>query len=187
MTAAEAARYALAAATTAMLAWAAVSDVRSRRIPNLAVLALLALFVLWLVAGGGGAVSALEAGGLALAATVALWLLGLIGAGDSKLFACAALFMGMGYLPWFALATALAGGVIAIGSLALRPTRTLVLAQMGTRGDWGRGIPYGAAISFAAALILWTNLIGVVGPFGHARPPSLQQLEKAVRPISARP
>ena len=60
-------RFAVASIATGVLAWAALSDVRTRRIPNASVLALLALFVAWTLAdGGAGLVSALEAGAIAL-------------------------------------------------------------------------------------------------------------------------
>ena len=47
MPAHEVARYAVNIALTGLLAWAAVSDVASRRIPNVAVLAILVLFAVW--------------------------------------------------------------------------------------------------------------------------------------------
>jgi prepilin peptidase CpaA len=162
----------LAAAASAILGWSAISDVRRRIIPNVAVAALLAVFLGWavLVLGfGHPLVSALEAGGIALAVTFALWACKVIGAGDSKLFAVAALFFGLGYLPLFALATVLTGGLVAAASLALRPRRTAVMLAMGGKGDWGRGVPYGVAIAAGAAIVLWGAIGGYVAPYGFGR------------------
>jgi prepilin peptidase CpaA len=159
----------LAVLASGILAWAAVSDVRKRVIPNVAVAALLAVFLGWavLVLGfGRPLISALEAGGIALLGTFALWTFKVVGAGDSKLFAVAALFFGLGYLPQFALATVLAGGVVAAASLALRPRRTAVMLAMGGKGDWGRGVPYGVAIAAGAAIVLWGAIGGYVEPYG---------------------
>src|SRR3569833_970420 len=148
----------LAAAASAILLWAAISDVRKRIIPNVAVAALLVVFLGWavLVLGfGRPLVSALEAGGIALLVTFALWSFKVVGAGDSKLFAVAALFFGLGYLPLFALTTVMAGGLVAAASLALRPRRAAVMLAMGGKGDWGKGVPYDNTIAAGAAVVLW--------------------------------
>ncbi|HEY3696570.1 A24 family peptidase [Phenylobacterium sp.] len=163
---AEPARILVASALTAVLAVAAISDVRDRRIPNWSVLSVLGLFLLWTVAGGGvGLVAALEAAGIAAAVTVTLYAFRIVGAGDSKLFTVVALFTGLTYLPLFALATVLAGGVIAAVSLVSRPTRALVMFQMRGKGDFGRGVPYGVAIALGGALAVWWLLSGVPAPF----------------------
>lgn len=159
----------LAAAASLVLAWAAVSDVRKRIIPNLSVLALLLVFLPWavLVLGfGQSLVSALEAAVIAFVVTFALYAFKVIGAGDSKLFAAAALFFGLGYLPLFALATVLAGGCIAAISIASRPNRAMVMLSMQGKGDWGRGVPYGVAIAIGAAAVMWGSIGGYVEPYG---------------------
>ena len=158
----------LAAAASVILAWAAVSDVRKRIIPNVSVLALLGVFLAWavLVLGfGQPLLSALLAAVVAFGVTFALYAFKVIGAGDSKLFAAAALFCGLGYLPLFALATVLAGGVIAVVSLVARPNRTMAMLAMGGKGDWGRGIPYGVAIAIGAAVVMWGSIGGYVQPY----------------------
>ena len=177
----------LAAAASLILVWAAVSDVQKRIIPNVSVLALLAVFLVWavLVLGfGPPLVSALEAAAIAFVATFALYAFKVIGAGDSKLFAAAALFCGLGYLPLFALATVLAGGAIAAISLAARPRRAMVMLTMGGKGDWGRGIPYGVAIAIGAAVVMWGSIGGYVEPyrFGKRAPAQLSahDLSKAL-------
>ena len=149
-------RLLVAVALTAVLAIAAVNDVRVRKIPNWTVLAAMALFIPWAV------VHPLPWDGWALAAAViafavsfGLYSAGLVGAGDSKLFTAVALFGGLGDLPMLAFATALVGGLIALASLLLRPTRALVMAKLRGKGDFGPGVPYGVAIAAAAALVVW--------------------------------
>jgi len=162
----------LAAAASLILGWAAVSDIRKRIIPNVSVLALLAVFLGWavLVLGfGQPLLSALAAAVIAFAVTFALYALKVIGAGDSKLFAAAALFCGLGYLPLFALATVLAGGAIAAVSIASRPRRAAVMLAMGGKGDWGRGIPYGVAIAIGAGVVMWGSIGGYVAPYRFAQ------------------
>ncbi len=161
-------RYLVAVVAAGLLAMAAVSDARTRRIPNWTVIALLVLFLPWVLADGGTLlVSCLEAGGIALLVTIVLYAFKVVGAGDSKLFTVCALYAGMGYLPYLALATSLVGGLIALVSLATRPTRALVLLTMRGRGDWGRGVPYGVAIATAAVVVTWAGLTGVLDPFGY--------------------
>jgi prepilin peptidase CpaA len=158
----DAPHWAIAAAFFAVLAWAAISDVISRKIPNIAVLALIGLFGLWAIAGGlAGLGSALGAAAIGFAVGFGLYLFKIMGAGDVKLFAATALFAGLAYLPMFALATALAGGVMAAVSLLTRPRRTAVMIALRGKGDFGRGIPYGVAISIGGVLTLWAAASGV--------------------------
>jgi prepilin peptidase CpaA len=156
----EIARWVIAAVVTAVLAWAAVSDVRERRIPNRAVLIVLILFLPWAaVHPPSSDLWALAAGAIALAATFGLYAAGVVGAGDSKLFAAVALFAGMSQLVLLALATALVGGLIAAVSLAARPRRALVMLTLRGKGDFGRGVPYGVAIAVAGAAVIWAVLM----------------------------
>jgi prepilin peptidase CpaA len=151
----------LALSLTGLLAWAAVSDVRSRRIPNVAVLAIVGLFGLWVLAGkGAGLGSAVGAAAIAFAIGYVLYLFKVMGAGDVKLFAAVALFTGMGYLLLFALATSLAGGGVAVGSVVARPRRGAVMLALRGKGDFGRGVPYGVAIAIGGALVIWGGLGG---------------------------
>jgi prepilin peptidase CpaA len=156
----EVARWVIAAVVTAVLAWAAVSDVRERRIPNRAVLIILILFLPWAAVHPlSSDLWALAAGAIALAATFGLYAAGVVGAGDSKLFAAVALFAGMSQLPLLALTTALVGGLIAVVSLAARPQRALVMLTLRGKGDFGRGVPYGVAIALAGAAVIWAVLM----------------------------
>lgn len=164
-------RLGVAAMATAILAWAAVSDVRSRRIPNGCVVALFGLYLPWALTGGWPAtLSGLEAAGIAFAVTFALYAFRIFGAGDSKLFAACALFAGMGFLPYLALATSLVGGLLALVSIASRPRRALVMFTLRGKGDFGRGIPYGIAVSAAAAIVIWAPLAGVLSPYAYGGP-----------------
>ena len=139
----------------ALLLIAAAYDFFQRRIPNWTVIGLLLVFLLAAVMGHPPApwTSSLAAFALALAGSGVLYLLGWIGAGDSKLFAAAALFAGMAHLPLLFVGTALAGGVYALAVLCIRPKE--VMRGMTARGRTDgklRGIPYGVAIA-AGALI----------------------------------
>ncbi len=157
-------RWIVAGLLTLTLIWAAVSDIRTRTIPNWTVLAVIGLFVPWaLLNWGPWAEHALMAGVIALAVGVGLYALGVVGAGDAKLFAAVALFTGLDHLLTLGLATSLAGGVIAIVSLALRPRRALVMFALRGKGDFGRGIPYGVAIAIAAILLVWVALLNLSG------------------------
>jgi prepilin peptidase CpaA len=159
----EIAKWAVAALFTAMLAWAAISDVRTRRIPNWTVLAIIALFVPWaLLHWGPWAAWALAAGAIALAFGIGLYAMGIVGAGDAKLFAAAALFTGLERLLAFSVATALAGGVIALLTLAARPHRAMTMFILRGKGEFGGGVPYGVAISLAGAAVVWAGLLRLV-------------------------
>ena len=160
-------RWAVAAVLTGLLVYASISDIRSRRIPNWTVVAIGALFIPWAVLNPpiSAALWALAAGALALAVGVALYALGMVGAGDSKLFAAVALFAGIGRLLPLGLATALAGGLLALVSLASRPRRAMIMFAMRGQGDFGRGIPYGVAISLAAALVVWSTVLHYAIPY----------------------
>lgn len=148
----------LAALVTALLTWAAVSDVRARRIPNLVVVGVLALMAPWVYATGLGLASALAAGLIALAATFALFAAGVLGAGDAKLFSSLAVGAGLAQLPALAVATTLIGGALACGYILARPRHALVAIQLRGRARLG-GIPYGVAIAVAGAIVLWSRAI----------------------------
>ena len=109
------AQWAIVAIYGALLIAAGVSDFRHRKIPNWSVIALIVLYVPWVFLGPGVSwTSGLMSFGVALIGTVLLYLMRVIGAGDSKLFSAAALFSGLKLLGALALATALIGGAIAI-------------------------------------------------------------------------
>ena len=161
MPAHEVARYAVLVALTGILAWSAITDVISRRIPNSAVVATLVLFaVSAMIERGAGLGPQIAAGGIAFVVGYGLYALNIMGAGDAKLFAATALFMGLDHLAAFALATAWTGGLMALVSFASRPRRALVMLHLRGKGDFGRGIPYGVAISVGGVATLWGYFTG---------------------------
>lgn len=156
----EAARWTVAAALTAALTWASITDIRERKIFNRTVLMVLALFLPWAIAGTlAGAISDLEAGAIALIAGIAIYSAGWVGAGDAKLFAASSLFIGLKGLPALAMVAALAGGALALISLVSRPARAMTMVTLKGQGDFGRGVPYGVAIALAAAFLIWGALL----------------------------
>jgi prepilin peptidase CpaA len=164
-------RWVVVALFVAILAAAAVSDVRSRRIPNWSVLALAVLFVGWVFVGPSvSLLSSVEAAGFVFLVTAALYYFNIFGAGDSKLMTAVALFAGLGHLLQVVFMTTLAGGVLALVSLAGRPTRTLVMLQTRSKDRASRGIPYGVAIALGGVLTMAGILSGIVWPL-HAQLP----------------
>ena len=111
----------------AILLAAAISDAMRRKIPNWTVLALVGLFIVAAVLKLTPTDPwwALGAAGIAFVVTYGLYHFDIIGAGDAKLFTAAALFAGMKFLPLFALLTALAGGLYAVGFVLVRPRLSL--------------------------------------------------------------
>jgi prepilin peptidase CpaA len=139
-----------------------ISDIRHRRIPNWTILAVCCLSVPWLWLGPGPPVlSALAAMLIAFVVTWPVYAFGLFGAGDSKLLTAASLFVGLEKLLFLFVAVAVAGGLIAMISLMLEPTRALVLFHMRGKGGYGKDVPYGVAIAIATALIVVWPLAGV--------------------------
>ena len=136
-------------AVVVLLAACAASDVAQRHIPNSLVVAVavagLALSSQLGMLGLGRAVAGSTVAGLV---GIMAWRAGLIGGGDAKLLIACASAVGLGRLPSFFAAVALAGG-----SLAL----TQWLVQAVARSTWRSkqspatttpvvGMPYGVAI-----------------------------------------
>ncbi len=132
---------------------AAGIDVMRLEVPNTIPLALVALFII--VAGHSPAsvawISHLAAGGLVLAAGMALFAWGRLGGGDAKLMAACALWQGMSGLAGFLLFVALAGLALTGILLSLRAAglgrrlsaNGIVVASL----DNGAGLPYAVAIA----------------------------------------
>jgi prepilin peptidase CpaA len=154
------AHLALVTVLSAVLSWAAISDIASRRIPNIAVLGVLGLYAVWALLGAGAGLGpALAAAAISFAVGYLLYFFNVMGAGDVKLFAATAPFVGLAYLPLFALATVLSGGAIAAISLIARPRRAAVIFTLRGKGDFGRGVPYGVAIAFGGMFAIWSALL----------------------------
>ncbi len=147
------ARWIVATLFVAVLAVAALNDIRHRRIPNWTVLAVAALFGIWAFVGPAVSVaSSLAAAGIILLTTGVLYAFRLLGAGDSKLMTAVALFAGLAHLVQFALATVIAGGVLALASLVVHQARAFAVTRTGS--DFGRDIPYGVAIAIAGVVVM---------------------------------
>ena len=144
---------------------AAVSDVRSFRLPNWLVAAVALLFVIAALAAGMPLKLALWhtlAGTLVLAGGFVLFSARIIGGGDAKLLAAAALWMGWSKLAMFLLYTALAGGVLAIAILLWELVRLHVEITSGNSDSslirrvtsLKPDLPYGVAIAAGACATL---------------------------------
>ncbi len=138
----------------ALLIVAALKDVTTYTIPNWISLALivgffpaaLALGLPWSSLGlhVGIGVAALVVG-------MALFALGWIGGGDAKVFAATALWLGWPASATFLLATALAGGALAVlllamRSMLLRPYVSAGPSWLSRLAEPGENVPYGLAI-----------------------------------------
>jgi prepilin peptidase CpaA len=149
----------------ALLAWVALSDLRTRRVPNAACALLLALGLLAALATPGGVRAASTSVAIGLALWAPVHLLGLLGAGDVKLFAAAAAWLaplatlraaalaavlgGALGLLWLAYAGAPRPALARLGDARRHPQR-LREPQLGAGGRDAR-VPYGVAM--AAALL----------------------------------
>jgi prepilin peptidase CpaA len=149
----------LALVAIGLFAAAAAEDVTHRRIANRLVVALAVAALLRLAFGlatGAEDVTPLwdlAAAGAVFTAGVAAFHFGFVGGGDAKLLAAGALWTGAGSIWAFLFATALAGGVLALGFLAWAP-------RARARGiDASRiALPYGVAIS-AGGILATTGLV----------------------------
>jgi prepilin peptidase CpaA len=132
-----------------------ISDIRHRRIPNWSVLVILGLSIPWILLGPGPSVlSASAAILIAFGVTWPLYAFGLFGAGDSKLLMALSLLVGLQNLLAFFVVVAIAGGAVAVASLAADPTRALVLFQLRGKGGYGKDVPYGVAIAIGAIFVI---------------------------------
>lgn len=159
-------------AFTLLLAYACVSDLRTRRIPNSLALALAVLGLAYSSGLGPLPQSLLHGiGGIAIGLLFWLpfWLLGWLGAGDVKLFAGAAAWLG----PWGAVEAAAVGAVVGAvltvswlgwergmrvatekSLIALIHPRVLASPAVAT-SDRRRLVPYGIALAAGLAVAGW--------------------------------
>lgn len=159
-------------AFTLMLAYACLSDLRTRRIPNELVL-LLAVTGLAYSAGFGtlqqGFVRGVGGMLVGLFFWLPFWLLGWLGAGDVKMFAGAAAWLG----PWGAVEAAgigaLVGGILTVvwlgwergvrvalekSFIAMIHPKVLASPSV-TTDDRRRLVPYGIALAVGLAVVGW--------------------------------
>jgi prepilin peptidase CpaA len=144
-----------------LLALAAGWDLASYTIPNriqLAIIAAFTVFVLFADLTAGQLGSHLLAGFIGLVVGFTLFGLGYVGGGDAKLFACAALWLGLGNLLEYSLTASLFGGFLTLALLMLRqsplPPIALNQAWIVRLHDSRSGIPYGVALAIAALVLL---------------------------------
>lgn len=147
---------------------AAVEDALSFTIPNWVSLALLGLFPLAALACGmplAHAAMNLGVGAAALVVGMGMFALRWVGGGDAKLLAAVCLWLGLPGLGLFLLATALAGGGLAILLMTLRSATVRPIVVLGPRwisrlADPGEGVPYGVAICAGALIAFPQTLFG---------------------------
>lgn len=145
----------------ALLIAAAGWDLASYTIPNFLPLALIGAFAVFAIATSmtPSAIGLhVLAGLIALMVGFAFFALGYVGGGDAKLFACAAIWFGLGDLSQYALSASVFGGALTLGLLSFRK---IPLPAIFGRQNWlmrlhdeKAGIPYGAALAAGAFAVL---------------------------------
>jgi prepilin peptidase CpaA len=152
---------------------AAVSDLRTRRIPNaLTSTAFLSALLLRALLGGGALVDGLLGAGLALAIMLPLFAMRGVGGGDAKLMIVVGAFLGPQGLLLALLVTALVGGAMSLVAVARGGVLLPVLYNTSGLLKWvftlgGRGerttlaspgavsVPYGVAIAIGSIVALF--------------------------------
>jgi Flp pilus assembly protein protease CpaA len=126
----------LLAALVALLALAALIDLRERRIPNWLTGGVAALYPVYVLASPMGIawLSSLAVAGAVFVFGFVLFARQLIGGGDVKLIAAMTLWTGLDHLVLFALVTSLAGGGLALGSLWYRRWHGVIDAHLAALG-----------------------------------------------------
>lgn len=146
------------AGVVAVLFWAAATDLKSRRIPNIQPLLVFGLFTILTItrlSAGDGLLGALAwpllAAMLVFAFGAVLFALRLMGGGDVKLMAAVALVAGPAFSAPFLFYVALAGGVVALA--------TLVHAHIAQAAPVGPPkVPYGVAIMAGGVWICFQKI-----------------------------
>jgi len=151
-------------AFAALLADAAICDVRGFRIPNRVPVLLLILFVVAaaLTLDVREFLLHLAAGVAVFAVAAVLFARGIWGGGDVKLIAALGTWTGFAAMPRFLVVMALAGGVLAIVVLAARaiaPAVTMANAPWHLRMAHSGHLPYGVAL--AAGGLDWVLRAGL--------------------------
>jgi len=144
----------------AMMAFAASSDLFTMTISNRVTLMLVGgFFALAAITGVDAAemISHLSAGCVVLVAGFGLFARGIIGGGDAKLAAAAALWLGFDHLLPYLLLASLLGGALSIGLIWFRMAP---LPEWLARQTWVErlhskdgGVPYGIALAAAALAV----------------------------------
>lgn len=153
-----------------LLVAACVSDLRTRRIPNALVLVIallgigIGVVVEGPVQGGGRALLGLGAG---LGLWLPFWLLKMMGAGDVKLFAAGAAWLGPAGALEGALLAGLCGGFLSILYLLFQHGFSYTLMRLAhglqqpsalrevAPTKWDRRMPYGLAMAAGLLIAAW--------------------------------
>jgi prepilin peptidase CpaA len=153
----------------AMMAFAASSDLFTMTISNRVTLMLVGGFFALAAITGINAVEILShvsAGCVVLIAGFGLFARGIIGGGDAKLAAAAALWLGFDHLLPYLLLASLLGGALSVGLIWFRmaPLPEWLARQAWVERLHGRdaGIPYGIALA-AAALAVYPDTAWMTG------------------------
>jgi prepilin peptidase CpaA len=156
---------------TLALVVASAWDIRSRRIPNWLVIMLAVLGVCYSMlvqAPWPGVSSALIGMAIGFGLWIPFYALGMLGAGDVKLFAAASCWLGPMQVVSAALTSALAGGVLSViglvlahglGLATLRVAHGLrdpkILATPLAVPKGRKTLPYGLAMTFGLLIVAW--------------------------------
>lgn len=160
-----------------LLVWAAVSDLRTYLIPNGISIALVALYPLYVAASLTGGAPMDWAGGVLAASLVfaigfGLFCFGVMGGGDVKLFAAAALWTGLNSLVLFLIVVGVAGGVLSMAIVGARAATLMRLppdlravtypyGRLGVlRAAMQCNAPYGVAIALGGIFTIY-RLLGL--------------------------
>jgi prepilin peptidase CpaA len=153
----------------AMMAFAASSDLFTMTISNRVTLMLVGgFFALAAITGINAAemLSHVSAGCVVLIAGFGLFARGIVGGGDAKLAAAAALWLGFDHLLPYLLLASLLGGALSVGLIWFRmaPLPEWLARQAWVERLHGRdaGIPYGIALA-AAALAVYPDTAWMTG------------------------
>jgi prepilin peptidase CpaA len=140
----------------------AISDFRTRRIPNEAIVVILLLAAVRIGLEGqpNAALYTLAASAAVFAATFLLFWRGLLGGGDVKLMAAAVLLVGYRDLFSFLFVMSVCGGLVALAVFAgdrLGLGLAAARAREGQEPTDKLTVPYGIAISLAATFTMFVQ------------------------------
>ena len=162
-------------AAAALVLFACIPDLRTRRIPNALTLGAAAVAIAFHLATNGLSGLATSAGGWLLGAALFFPMFALrgMGAGDVKLLAAVGAWLGPGQVIWVALITSVAGGVLGLlvsvfhGYLRTAGTNMFALLmhwrvtgirpveQVTLSGSRGPRLAYALPIAFGTLVTLW--------------------------------